>query len=804
MKNENLESSFIRVCVVLILSLVGSGFSQVYVNGEKRNLAVTLYDWPETSPDFGTNGGACGGGLRQGYVAKKLDAEGKPAIGPATCTPTDLVQWFRSQKVAGYSNATCYDLGITYDGKGLWVADYPRFFPMDDFTHLDEAKTVVNPWNKKTSHNSSHNYSFTMEIDAEFDYKKGQTFDFRGDDDVFVFINNELVVDIGGVHGALPGKVSLDTLGLVEGTNYSFKIFFAERQEVGSSFKMATSMDLKTKRELIIQTIKNGNTTRYDVNERQANSNESCSSKNANAAIVIAPSDFKLHGNTMVEKQLDIGLSYGGILITDNSASVSIDLDAIVNSKQLEAGLYEIVISHKNDASQTDTIEFKIEYDIEDDVVADSCINDTCDSPRLLHAKIYDLKPDGIAETIKIKFDTTVKNLKGVYSIDWPVEGANNLSSTFANTTYGKLETGGVDSTTLILDMSSHFGKATEADSLKPPYLNFGKDSVLIEDKMGPIILEASKAYPKEPRYAVLLESGEYEYFESPITLTVTSSEAIVFGDSLNDSFIYKGFNNDSMRLELLELPRALDDKYSTSLVMSDSMKTKSNEMIFLSFSSNFSVNDIHGNPAVVYFVKIQELQATKPKNISHAFREAIVGEEKQSTTSLVGGTIKLYDGEGEYIKRISENSEISTDWVPPYNFKEGNFDSDSPCVDRAILEKFPSSCLASLALGSFKEAGAYKSKVFIYDHLGQFVNSWEQSYGYCGEFENLDRISMSEKKNYHIQDLIWNLKNYDGRSVGGGVYFWKINIQFESGKSYELFKQMGVVKASSQCDENK
>ena len=75
-----------------------------------------------------------------------------------------------------------------------------------------------------------------MAVSASFKYVKGQYFEFRGDDDVWVFINNRLVVDIGGVHEKVEGAVNLDTIGqgnakykLVEGREYPFHIFYAER-----------------------------------------------------------------------------------------------------------------------------------------------------------------------------------------------------------------------------------------------------------------------------------------------------------------------------------------------------------------------------------------------------------------------------------------------------------------------------------------------------------------------------------------------------------------------------------------------
>src|SRR5690606_24986428 len=53
------------------------------------------------------------------------------------------------------------------------------------------------------------NYHFTTELRYFFQYQGGETLSFRGDDDVWVFVNGRLAVDIGGVHSARHGRVVL-------------------------------------------------------------------------------------------------------------------------------------------------------------------------------------------------------------------------------------------------------------------------------------------------------------------------------------------------------------------------------------------------------------------------------------------------------------------------------------------------------------------------------------------------------------------------------------------------------------------
>ncbi len=181
----------------------------------------------------------------------------------------EIDKWFVPQIVATdaagnkYSNSVHKDIEFSLDDEGFWNVNYtnesgdcndpvsPGFFPLDDFEYLDSAKTVRNPkfdWNvpgwtsAKGNDTCKHNYSFAMKISNQFKYAKGLSFEIIGDDDFWIYINNKLVLDCGGVHDKIEGNINLDTLRLKEGNVYPFHIFYAERNITGSNLKIRTSI----------------------------------------------------------------------------------------------------------------------------------------------------------------------------------------------------------------------------------------------------------------------------------------------------------------------------------------------------------------------------------------------------------------------------------------------------------------------------------------------------------------------------------------------------------------------------------
>ncbi|MBN2803434.1 MAG: DUF4215 domain-containing protein [Deltaproteobacteria bacterium] len=139
----------------------------------------------------------------------------------------------------------CQSSGNAYDGN-------PLFFPVDIFgTDMAEGKVPEQygydgwPWEKDVPGLSAtlHSFYFTSEITYwfAFDENNSATLKFTGDDDVWVFVNGQLAVDLGGAHVPLDGAITINKLnnyGMETGKVYRINIFHAERKMEGSSFKL--------------------------------------------------------------------------------------------------------------------------------------------------------------------------------------------------------------------------------------------------------------------------------------------------------------------------------------------------------------------------------------------------------------------------------------------------------------------------------------------------------------------------------------------------------------------------------------
>ena len=172
-------------------------------------------------------------GLVTGLVGATLPPDKKPifvgASGAGAITDAStFAQWYNDVPDINKSTTLPLTLTETAPGSGIFEFNDPDYFPIDGVLFGNEGL--------------SHNYHFTLELHTSFTYQPGQTFHCTADDDMWVYINNQLVVDLGGVHSPVSGSVALDTLGLTPGNTYDFDLYFAERNTVSSSFHIQTSI----------------------------------------------------------------------------------------------------------------------------------------------------------------------------------------------------------------------------------------------------------------------------------------------------------------------------------------------------------------------------------------------------------------------------------------------------------------------------------------------------------------------------------------------------------------------------------
>jgi fibro-slime domain-containing protein len=204
------------------------------IPGDCTTIVATIRDFKLEHPDFQAFSADV---ATPGLVESTLGPDQKPVYTgivvepPQMTSAENFAQWYND--VEGVNQRFSIELPLVEEGSIL-VFDDQTFFPIDGKGWGDEGLT--------DAMGVPHNFLFTTEIHTRFVYQPGQSFTFIGDDDLWMFVDGQLAIDLGGLHPAQAGTANLDQFGFTPGSTHSMHIFHAERRSTDSTFRIETTI----------------------------------------------------------------------------------------------------------------------------------------------------------------------------------------------------------------------------------------------------------------------------------------------------------------------------------------------------------------------------------------------------------------------------------------------------------------------------------------------------------------------------------------------------------------------------------
>lgn len=269
---------YIKTCYDAAYYLLNSLFASAsYHEAVKPDTEFTTLKLTKVTTTAGKTGYIFDAGFSDSTSVKMADSS----------VPNSAVSYDNATKTISNTSAIgktmfYYSWSNTY-GTGSATTYYP-FLPLRDSSgtqtrtatpYFKDDGVVSTTTDRGTYVN--RNYNYVLKSTGRFVYEPDNDlfFDFEGDDDVYLFINNQLVLDIGGAHSitkvemnlndyvnwawsmknnsaayaslSATDKARVDALALEAGESYDFDFFYMERHGYGANMRIFTNISLSNK-----------------------------------------------------------------------------------------------------------------------------------------------------------------------------------------------------------------------------------------------------------------------------------------------------------------------------------------------------------------------------------------------------------------------------------------------------------------------------------------------------------------------------------------------------------------------------